>query len=62
MNLDPEMGKAALRLSLFIIVLAGGMLVFLDPGSPQFAITVFTLIIGLAFAALVVVLVQKFSR
>jgi hypothetical protein len=61
MNIDPGMGKAALRLSLFIIVLAAGMLVFLDPGSPQFAITVFTLIIGLAFFGLVVVLVQRFS-
>jgi hypothetical protein len=62
MNIDPGMGKAALRLSLFIIVLAVGMLVFLDPASPQFAITVFTLIIGLAFLGLVVVLVQRLSR
>ena len=62
MNLDPGIGKAALSLSLFIIVLAAGMLVFLDPGSPQFAITVFTLIIGLAFFGLVVALVQRFSR
>lgn len=62
MSLDPQLGKAALTLSLFIIVLAGGMLLFLVPGSAQFAITVFTLAIGLIFFGLVVVLVRRFSR
>jgi hypothetical protein len=62
MNLDPQIGKAALQLSLFIIVLAGGMLLFLSPGSPEFAITMITLAIGLAFVFLVVVLVRRFSR
>jgi hypothetical protein len=62
MNVDPQVGKAALQISLFIVVMAGGMLLFLTPGSPQFAITVFTLIIGLLFVGLVVVLVRRFSR
>jgi hypothetical protein len=61
-NLDPGLGKAALRLSLFIIVLAVGMLVFQPPGTPQFAITVFTLMIGFVFFGLVVVVVKTFSR
>ncbi|HVC35020.1 MAG TPA: hypothetical protein VNL16_16025 [Chloroflexota bacterium] len=62
MNLDPQLGKAALQLSLFIVVLAGGMLLFLRPGSPEFAVTVFSLIIGLVFFSLVVFLVRRFSR
>lgn len=62
MSIDPQLGKAALQISLFIIVLAGGMLLFLRPGSPQYVITVFTLIIGLVFFGLVVVLVRRFSR
>lgn len=62
MNLDPQVGKAALSLSLFIIVMAGGMLLFLAPGSPQFAITMFTLAIGLTFFVAVVFLVRRFSR
>lgn len=62
MNIDPGIGKAALRLSLFVIVLAAGMLIFLEPGSPQFAITVFTLIIGLVFLGFIVVLVKRMSR
>lgn len=62
MNLDPELGKAAFRIALFIIVLAVGMLVFLTPGTPQFAITVITLIIGLVFVGLIALLVHRFSR
>ena len=62
MSVDPQLGKAALTMSLFIIVMAVGMLVFLPPSSPQFAITVFTLGIGIVFLSLVVVLVRKFSR
>ncbi len=62
MNLDPQVGKAALQISLFIVVLAGGMLLLLTPGSPQYAITVFTLIIGLIFLGLVIVVVRRFSR
>ena len=62
MNVDPSLGKAAFSLALFIVLLAAGMLLLLDRSSPQFAITVFTLLIGLAFAAIVVLVVRRFSR
>jgi len=62
MNVDPSLGKAAFSLALFIVLLAAGMLLLLDRSSPQFAITVFTLLIGLAFAGVVVVVVRRFSR
>ena len=62
MHLDPEVGKAAFRLSLWIIVLAGGMLFFLTPGSAQFAITVFTLMIGVVFVGLVTIVVRLLSH
>lgn len=62
MQIDPEVGKAAFRLSLWIIVLAVGMLLFLQPGSAQYAITVFTLMIGLVFVGLVTVVVRWLSR
>ena len=62
MNVDPSIGKAAFSLALFIILLAAAMLPFLDRASPQFAVTVFTLLIGLAFAGVVVVVVRRFSR
>lgn len=62
MHVDPELGKAGFRWALFIIVAAGAMLLFLTPGSAQFYVTLFTLIIGLAFLALVIFLVRRYSR
>ncbi len=62
MFVDPELGKAATRLSLFIILLSGGMLFMLPQGTAQFYITVITLGIGLLFLTLVIALVRLFSR
>ncbi len=62
MHVDPELGKAAFRWALFIIVAAGVMLLFLAPGSAQFYVTLLTLAIGLAFLALVIFLVKRYSR
>ena len=62
MHIDPDLGKAALRISVFILFLAGGMLPFLAPGSAQFSITVITLIIGFVFFGAVIALVRLFSR
>lgn len=62
MYIDPSLGKAALRISLFLIVMGGGMLPFLARDSAGFAITVITLIIGFVFFGLVVALVRLFAR
>ena len=62
MYVDPELGKAAMRLSLLIILLAGGMLFMLPQGTAQYYITVITLGIGVLFLAAVIVLVRVFSR
>jgi hypothetical protein len=59
---DPSIGKAGLRLGLFIVVLATGMLIFLKPGTPEFVITVFTLLIGLLFIGIIVALVRLLPR
>ncbi len=60
--MDPQVGRAGLRLAMFMIVMAGGMLLFLHPGTAEFAITVFTLLIGLLFAAIVVAFVTLLPR
>ena len=62
MHVDPELGKAAFRWALFIIVAAVAMLLFLPPGSAQYYVTLFTLAIGLAFLALVIFLVRRYSK
>lgn len=62
MQLDPDLGKAALRISLFLIIMGGAMLPFLARDSAGFAITVITLIIGFVFFGVVVTLVRLFAR
>ena len=50
--LSPEIGKAAFRVAILIVLLAAALLVTLRPGTPEFAITVVTLAIGLIFGVL----------
>ena len=54
--------QAAFRIGVFLIVAAGGMLFFLQPGSAEFSITVVTLAIGCIFVGLVVLLVRGLGR
>lgn len=60
--MDPQIGQAGLRIAIFLILTAGGMLFFLQPGTPEFSITVVTLAIGLIFAGIVVALVRIVGR
>ena len=60
--MDPQIGLAGLRIALFLILTAGGMLFFLQPGTAEFSITVVTLLIGLAFAGFIVLLVRIVGR
>jgi hypothetical protein len=58
----PEIGRAAFGWAIFIILIAAGLLAVLTPGTPEFAITVFTLIIGVFFLGLVTILVRLAGR
>jgi hypothetical protein len=60
--MDPAIGQAGLRIALFLILVAGGMLFFLEPGTAEFSITVVTLVIGLLFAGVVIALVRIVGR
>lgn len=62
MQLDPQAGKAAFRLSLFVLVLAGGLLFFEPRDSAQYAVTVFSLLIAIVFVLFVVLFVKLSSR
>jgi hypothetical protein len=53
MIMAPELGRAAFRWAIFIIVVALGLLFTLTPGTPEFAITVLTLLIGLLFVGVI---------
>lgn len=60
--LNPQVGQAGFRLALFITLLAGALLGFVAPGTAEFVITVTTLLIGLVFGLLIVVLVRRSNR
>lgn len=60
--MDPQLGKAGFRIASFLILSAGGLLLFLKPGTAEFSITVFTLAIGVIFAVLVVAFVRFVGR
>jgi hypothetical protein len=60
--MDPQIGQAGLRIAIFLILVAGGMLFFLEPGTAEFSISVVTLGIGLVFAGVVIALVRIVGR
>ena len=59
---SPEIGKAAFRFALLIVLMAAALLVGLRPGTPEFAITVVTLLIGLIFVGAIAAFVRLLSR
>jgi hypothetical protein len=59
---SPELGQAAFRWAIFIVLVAGGLLLTLTPGTPEFAVTVLTLLIGLALLGIVVACVRWLGR
>jgi hypothetical protein len=60
--LSPEGGRAAFGWAMLIVLSAVGLLAVLSPGTPEFAVTVLTLLIGLIFLAMVVALVRFTGR
>lgn len=56
--ISPELGKAAFRWAVFIVVVSGLLLLIVEPGTPQFVITVMMLAAGALFAVVVFVLVR----
>lgn len=60
--ISPELGRAAFGTAILIVIVALGLLVTLRPGSPEFAITVLSLIIGLAFIGVIALFVRVIGR
>lgn len=60
--MDPQIGLAGMRIAIFLIMAAGGLLFFLEPGTAEFSITVVTLGIGVIFAGIVIAFVRIVGR
>lgn len=60
--LSPEIGRYAFRWAIFMVLVAGGLLATLNPGTPEYAITLLTLFIGLLFIGILVVCIRLLGR
>ena len=60
--LSPEVGRYAFRWAVFIVLVAVGLLATLRPGTPEFAITLLTLLIGVLFLGILVVCIRLIGR
>jgi hypothetical protein len=60
--MSPEVGRLGFTAAMFIVVTSLVLLFVVPRGTPEFAITVVSLIVGLLFTALVAVLVRVSSR
>ena len=60
--MSAEIGRAAFRWAIFIVLVAVGLLVTLQPGTPEFAITQLTLLIGLGFIGIIELFVKLSTR
>ncbi len=54
--------KGALNLALFIVVASALLLLWEIPGTAEFVVTVMSLLVGLVFLGIVVVLIKKTSK
>lgn len=57
--IDPYFGQGIFRIAIFIILVSGVLLFFLEPGTSTFVVDVLALISGLLLAGLVILLVRK---
>ena len=60
--MDPQLGLAAFRLGMLVTFPAVVLLVFLRPGTAEFSITVFTVLIGMTFLGIVALLARRGPR
>ena len=60
--MDSGIGKAVFNMAFYIVFVAGILLLFLDRGSAEFAITLFSFVLGLVFLSVIVIWVRYTQR
>ena len=60
--MNPELGQAWFRVALFITLVSAALLIFVQPGTAEFVMTVASLVVGLVFVGIVVVMVKRANR
>lgn len=62
MILSPQLGAAAFKIASFLVVVSIGLLFILDTDSAELVVTLLTLVIGIVFGAVVIVIVRRQSH
>lgn len=60
--MNPELGQGWFRIAVFIALTSAVLILFQQPGTAEFVITVTSLVIGLIFIAVVVIAVKWSDR
>jgi hypothetical protein len=60
--MDPNIGRAAFRIAVFITFTSLILLPFLNTDSAEFSVAILTLVIGLTFISVIAILVRRLSR
>ena len=60
--MNPELGQAWFRVALFITLVSAALLIFVQPGTAEFVMTVASLVVGLVFVGIVVFMVKRANR
>ncbi|MCL4516344.1 MAG: hypothetical protein M1379_12265 [Firmicutes bacterium] len=60
--MDPQIGRFAFRIAFFPTFVAAVMLPFLDRRTPEFSVAVFTVVAGLIFVGVIILLVRRSNR
>ena len=60
--ISPQLGQAIFRIAFYITLVPAALMLFLEPDSAEFVVAGVTLLIGLVFIALIVLIVRRFSR
>ncbi len=57
-----DLGQGAFRIGFFVVFVTSLLLLFLERGSAEQMITIFTLVIGLIFLAVIIIVVRLSQR
>ncbi len=60
--ISPQIGRAALRIIVFLVVTSLILLPFVRPRSAEFVVTIITLVVGLGLGVVLFILVRRRSR
>jgi hypothetical protein len=59
--ISPQLGRAIFRIAFYVTLVPAALMFFLEPGSAEFVVAGVTLLIGLVFIVLIVLVVRRFS-